>query len=1359
MSETFFGYTSHNYGRRYSFTSTHLNGDEILQDENLNPGTLIVSSPVVQASGNITDTIGDQVAHSLFFTDHNGNATRLTYTIHPGNGLVVNAYNQNWDSVARAYTCDTLSFEIDHDSLKTTDDKGQLYVSKPDIIDNYTLMVTQTTLSSGAPHSYISVITENLEKATNVKFGITRGDNYTISAYNGILTVNTSNLDYADDTTETSGIVRPNVANFAYRTVEANNGILHVITSNLERANNDQLGVVKTDGITTVTNPNGVISVRTEGLTRGDAYNFGVVKVDDVTIHSLNGIINADSTQMTPTAINTEDGTSTFGVIKLDPVCFGISSTNHTYLNRYNEIITLLERYLGDYQYIIDWLEDHESRIRALENQASAEYIYVFRAVSDTNTILDEPVWNAESGQVEDPAQLVSLQFQIKTNCSFNVSVTFRDNENPGITLQNVKLGNGEVVSASGLSHHIFSSTNKELNTLHMTFNCRNFNGSDIVNVAHILTTAKITVTSINDDSVSRECAHTFLRWNCSNYIQEPFVPYEPEIFEETEEVVDVVYSDYNINIRNENSDNILVSGKTCIILNEANAGNLTSGSVLFELSRTKKEYIKKIIRTYKYINGVLTCTNTEETDVAEPRQTIEYLSVPLISKIRNAHNNYEFGLKIESKTSYNRPISDNTTSIQSELNYDHTNTGLGGWNSLDEESIWYKCSTPTLASSTTRETRANNNRVVVGGYNVFNIASVVSSFTKDRRLELTLSVKKCVEQNTNTFTAANRYWADTDIPSFNVIFVEDFTPSNCSISVRSQVQSNANAPLKIDVFKSNVIPYVDGSDSFTIKINYVYNTPNRRTATLSSANGSNNQNINYERRNELAINIKEPSNLSNGVERLSIVFKHGEQTPVSVLINGTPAEQGYVTITPQDIIPNIVPASVNNIINTTNKRTTTNNISGFTIIRCECTGFKNNPEVEFNSVGTWPTYQPEPEQDITFGNAAITKITVDPWDDTMLRLKFNISPGSNTHIPTGSQVYVKATSNVSKITEVTNGISDARSTGNYPVSVKMYVNNTDNTPYNYNEFYDHIVASCDGWTNTGCVFNISLENIWKPAPHPNSISHVLYDTEEEQICFSAGNTTWRHYTENLVSTQMYATDGGGRGNYQIPKTLYNKINADDGGPKSSCGLSNNDLNAQSINHPIIYKLWAIRFNFTIEARTPDGKTTTMNFTPTVHDLCSKISFDNATYNKSTSQNVYMVNAFFSSDSKWDTSNDVTDINVINQLAAATSSTQTNIKDLQDTLISISEYVASGMSVEKAILAATNNLKNNIEEPNSVKVQTMQTTQAISVSQSNSVTTNSGRTTSSTTQNKTENESGKHNSLLEVSNENMFNSL
>ena len=197
------------------------------------------------------------------------------------------------------------------------------------------------------------------------------------------------------------------------------------------------------------------------------------------------------------------------------------------------------------------------------------------------------------------------------------------------------------------------------------------------------------------------------------------------------------------------------------------------------------------------------------------------------------------------------------------------------------------------MASSTTREIRANNNRVVVGGYNVFNIASVVSSFTKDRRLELTLSIKKCVEQNTNTFTAANRYWADTDIPVFNVIFVEDFTPANCSISVRSQVQSNVNAPLKIDVFKSNVIPYVDGSDSFTIKINYVYNTPNGRTAALSNANASNNQNINYERRNELAINIKEPSNLSNGVERLSIVFKHGEQTPVSVLINGTPAEQG----------------------------------------------------------------------------------------------------------------------------------------------------------------------------------------------------------------------------------------------------------------------------------------------------------------------------------------------------------------------------------------------------------------------------------------------------------------------------------
>ena len=185
MKDSYLGLTYNNYGKKYGVISTHLSGPEILEDENLVPNALIISSPTNgDFNGSLSDAKGDNSSHAMFFTDYKGNAVRLTYTIKPGNGLVVNAYlNDNGVTTlsTHPYTYDTLTFEIDKDSLKTITTNGQLQVSKPDIIDNYTLMVSQEL---NTPHTYISVVTANLEKATDVKFGIVRGDNVTISANN-----------------------------------------------------------------------------------------------------------------------------------------------------------------------------------------------------------------------------------------------------------------------------------------------------------------------------------------------------------------------------------------------------------------------------------------------------------------------------------------------------------------------------------------------------------------------------------------------------------------------------------------------------------------------------------------------------------------------------------------------------------------------------------------------------------------------------------------------------------------------------------------------------------------------------------------------------------------------------------------------------------------------------------------------------------------------------------------------------------------------------------------------------------------------------------------------------------------------
>ena len=304
MSNTQLGKTTQNYGKRYSIVSTHLSGPQILESSDLISNALIVSSPTLE---NGEDLVGFQTSHSLFFTDYNGAAARLTYSIMPGNGLVVNACNWPWDADDKPYTVDTLTFEIDHDSLKTTSNKGQLYVSKPDIIDNYTLMVHQ---EFGTPHSYIGVITANLEKATDVKYGITRGDNITISANNGILNVNTYNLDYADDTNNIAGIVRPNPdtpENAYIRTIEAMDGVLRVITTNLDRANEFNVGVVQPDFVTTSTDENGLLSVLTNGLEYATETSYGIIRPDNHTIQireNQPGVLYANAENMTPAYVD-----------------------------------------------------------------------------------------------------------------------------------------------------------------------------------------------------------------------------------------------------------------------------------------------------------------------------------------------------------------------------------------------------------------------------------------------------------------------------------------------------------------------------------------------------------------------------------------------------------------------------------------------------------------------------------------------------------------------------------------------------------------------------------------------------------------------------------------------------------------------------------------------------------------------------------------------------------------------------------------------------------------------------------------------------------------------------------------------
>ena len=252
MEKTQLGNITKIYGRPHNSTVSNLTGNDILSASNLKPNTLIISSPT---DINCLD-IG---THSILATDGDGKAVRLTYTIQPGNGLIVGRdgiiATNNDDS-------DIISMAIDDWSIKVNENSA-LYVETENIIDNNTIkeiLKSETYNGQEIIRQRIKVITENLDHATQTTYGITKGDELTIETNNGELHVNTQNLDYVDNTNNINGIIRVN--NDQQRTITANDGILSVITTNLDKATTNTVGVVKGDNTYTFVNSNGELTVK-----------------------------------------------------------------------------------------------------------------------------------------------------------------------------------------------------------------------------------------------------------------------------------------------------------------------------------------------------------------------------------------------------------------------------------------------------------------------------------------------------------------------------------------------------------------------------------------------------------------------------------------------------------------------------------------------------------------------------------------------------------------------------------------------------------------------------------------------------------------------------------------------------------------------------------------------------------------------------------------------------------------------------------------------------------------------------------------------------------------------------------------
>ncbi len=1257
MEHSYLGLAYNNYGRKYGIVSTNLSGPEILADENLVANSLIISSPIVGSLHNAEDNVGDQTSHAMFFTAYNGKAVRLTYTIMPGNGLVVNAYNNIAGDTTdgHRYTDDTLTLEIDKDSLKTISSNGQLHVSKPDIIDNYTLMVTQ---QMGSTHSYISVITANLEKATDIKYGIVRGDNTTISANNGILSVNTCNLDYVDDTTNTPGIVRPNpdleAGIYDWRTIEANNGVLRVLTYNLDRATQDVVGVVKPEGITTLTDGDGTIRVRTAGLDKAGSdgeLSYGIVRPDNYTLQYLTynngimpGVLYANSRNMTPTSFD-ENGNPQFGVIKLDSYSFGIDNAKTTYVNRYPEVVAILDRYLVDYTYIINWLIDHENRITALEHQ-NVEMIASFNNYGTSITDLDLPVWDPEAHVVHSDGRFYSVQFSIVTNCKFHVSVEYQNNVSPGITLHRVKMGEKPYVSGSGISNVMFDSTNMNEDTLNFEFFCSNYESTTLERSTP--TTVFITVSSINDASVYRSGAHVFNRWNMTTFIE----PVKPDPVYTTHEYFAYEYipdgsqnKDLYFKVYNGSEFTEEYSYTKCIKMSAAN--KMTSSTFYIVAEEKLKKIKKKYTEIYK--DGVFAYA-TEPELTGNSEQITNYFTLS-VNNPSGSRTSYSL-LATPSMFYRDAIINDNDNGWESE-----TITGTN---------VWFSYYMKNIASNI--GTTANK------AHNTFEIMSVKPISTNDRKLSLTLDLVTTNTNNTNITDYSS--WKNTEL---TINYIEDIIATDMSASVTSTIPSvtrtslngsiNEVILLQLNVSRTNNVTL--NGEEWGVDIQYCFNTidgtvrknsfgtntdGNKATEPLTtndlnyldSVSTRTNQNqtdttgitLNGMTSAFNKIRIKMPPTMSETTVSVKLVKTvNGDKTSWEPQIqkedvvnlvyyeraNGADTE--VTTVIPSMLVPQSV---INYMTNQVSSEQTEieNLISGFKIVNCILYGddfptfvsetSRINANISWESYGIWATHVIEHNNTLTFGNAFISNITINNWDDSMMEFEFKIVGGSTTNIPLNAQ------------------IEPLIPYGNINPTIIMHYGSNS---FIWNDYYDHMIISNDnGWLGSNAKIKIRLCNIPPVVPinpDPNSSWHIYVQSEQGQQVYDRGNYADSGRFNSTTPTQMYLNGDPGKGGTGMCQT-----NVLDSSPiikGNTRGTDNQTLaqhQAVSMNHPMIEHIDGLRFNFVILAKDATGQTTTMNFAADLGQCTEKITFASpVNYTTGVSKDYTVVNAFYNNSS------------------------------------------------------------------------------------------------------------------------------
>ena len=993
------------YGHKQNTTVTNLNGEAILNSSYLKENTLIISSPQ-------TINKEDIGTYSLFVTDGDGKPVRLSYTIQPGRGIVV---GRNGEPEDAGDGIDVLSMAIDNWSIKVDDPDypEALYVNKENIIDNNTLMVV--TPDNDRPR--IKVITDHLDHAgdTLTGYGIAKGDGSTIETHSGLLTVNTRNLDYADDETDTHGIIDANTN--PERTIRATEGILSVWTQNLDRAAVDSLGVVSPDGTYTFTDANGVITV--SNFTYAYAYlgtreieyvneNNETVSTTETYTWAEHGIIIPDLVTLGTYEIGEmhvitqgldQASESQYGVVKPDGVSMGITTDGLLEVKQYDKLQEIMDTFDSRYTYILNKLNELEGRIVVLETTTSAENIEL-DIDSSMLTTLTEPVWDEETRKIISPVENISVELRVSTNCKFKVSVEYEDNVNPAIVLTQVKLGSDIVVTAAGLQDYEFDSTDDTISQLKLSFECANFTSSR--KKAKVSTVATIKVTSMNDASVYKKAVHTFVRHNTKNYERPtivkpttiPFVDKQPTEYIPTYitsmefnhngvidgEQNDVYDTTFEVNTYKGNKNKLLAEF------------NIKGPYARLELVKDQTEFVKYLdnnsnewtTRSGSIVNRSTELANTESVDKKLHGTTLAQNKQ--IETLISQKKDYE-----TEKWTYTDP-----QDVLPTL----TNTSMVGYLGVEKTSYYQ-----TVA-------------YVNGQY-----VTVTNPLSND--------------------------WVSTSIYSTYVT-----TPDK-----QNKILIKSNTPMPAGVInrysyikftyigKDNVV----GEETIKYVENISYNKSNV-TAVATLNNKDPYINLVVTKTSESLLKDSAYGNWSVNVSMKYVTANGQYVNPDGSAEDVQPIEYKLVSTEESKVKdPDTITYDVNEMPEIAN------NIVGCKIVGLTSNSFKGD-DVGFTYLtrNVWTRKATPKSSKYTFADASITKIRVNAWDDLSMTIVFDIVPGKSTNIPVGS-----------KIGELTSTMDGKR----------LFKFFKGTSSFDWTEYYDKCSFRADDWSELGTTVYYTFYN------------------------------------------------------------------------------------------------------------------------------------------------------------------------------------------------------------------------------------------------------------------------------------------